>query len=178
MLMTSETLSFLKSCMQTDVPSISLLNENYGMIYFGEAFMPFSPFFENFDAKIHQMIAGGLFNLWHSYETISIGCKRKIEGIGPHVLTMDHLQMGFKISLCPLVLSGFVFLIEVGILLCKHLIDNLIVWKVVTTYIKVKQKECEIRRNIKFIKLPIIRRSCKCPESPNPFEPPDRTLMT
>lgn len=169
--MTPEVLSFAKSFLQTGVSSISLLNENYGTIYLGEAFMPYSPFFENFDAKIHQMIAGGLFNLWHNYEMNSRDCNRKTEDIGPQVLTMDHLHMGFKISLFPLVLSGFVFLVEAGILLCKNLIDNLIVWNVVVAYIKVKQKECEIRRNIKFIKLPIVRRSCKCPESPIPSAP-------
>lgn len=161
LLMTQGMLESLNSRLRSGATSVSLLTESYTTMFYGEAFKPFSPFYESINMKIHQIIAGGLYDLWHRNEENPTGIKRKIEDIPPQVLTLEHLQMGFKISLCPLALSAVVFLIEVLFAWCKSYYHSCIILAIITAYIKVKEKECENRRiiHLKSFHLGIIKSS-------------------
>lgn len=165
MLITEGILTSLNSQLRSGSISVSLLPETYTTLFNAEAFLPFSPFFEDFNAKIHQMITSGLFDLWHRREENPKGLTRKPEDVGPQVLTLEHLQMGFKFSLYPLTISAFVFLIELSILWCKTLINNLIVWNVVKAFIEAKEMELDERRNVEIIRLRAINCNCKCTDT-------------
>lgn len=90
--------------------SLYLLEENIFTVPSGINFPLFSPLFEAFDQKVHQLLDTGLFSYWYRNLLNSKGFSRsKVEEIGPQVLTMEQLAVGFLICLCPLILSGLVF---------------------------------------------------------------------
>lgn len=74
-------------------------------------FQRFSPFFETFNDKIGQLLAVGLQQV-NVYEKELLHESRKDNEIGPQVLTMEHLGLGFLACLIPLGLATAVFLME------------------------------------------------------------------
>lgn len=77
----------------------------------GCGFKKFSPFFETFNDKIGQYIAAGFAQGLE--ELVSPPpMKRKNDDIGPQVLTMEHLGLGFIACLLPLTLAIAVFCSE------------------------------------------------------------------
>jgi uncharacterized membrane protein len=72
--------------------------------------MRFSPLFEKFNEQIDRMISHGIINyLYRRFQDIS----RKNEDIGPQVMTIDHIGIGFVVVLIFLGMSLIVFIIEV-----------------------------------------------------------------
>lgn len=111
------TREFLESIHNTQyrsgVSSISLLpDENLSSEFMGLAFRPYSPFFETFDEKIDQLISSGLTAHWFKNYINPKGLKRVAGVIGPQMLTMEHLTIGFQICLVMLMLSFIVFTLE------------------------------------------------------------------
>lgn len=89
--------------------SLLSLEQNIFTIPNGINFPLYSPLFENFDKKIHQLLDTGWF--FHWYQNI-INPRRysyKVDEIGPQVLTMEHITVGFLVCLLPLILSILVF---------------------------------------------------------------------
>lgn len=76
-------------------------------------FKPFSPFFESFNMKIDQLVSSGLISYWVNIAGNKYGYKRKISEIGPEVLTMEHLGIGFLVCFIPLFIGFLVFIAEV-----------------------------------------------------------------
>lgn len=74
----------------------------------------YSPFIERFNEKIHYLRLGGLIDHWESDFLNPKGILRKPEDIGPQVLTMDHLEVCFLITLFSLLLGLIAFAGEVG----------------------------------------------------------------
>lgn len=125
------------------ITSVVMLSEIHRLSFLGESFWPFSPLFEDFNAKIHQMISGGLFHYWLNNGRNPMGLKKKLDDIGPEVLTMDHLEIGFKISLYPLIISITAFLIEISIPLSNLMLHKLVALSVLKAFINVKTKESD-----------------------------------
>ena len=92
--------------------SLVLLEEDYKKFYRGVVFKKFSPFLETYNEMPAWMQAFGFMEVWKRnfvYDFV----KYKIEEIGPQVLTMDHLRIGFIACLVPLVVSAIVFFAEI-----------------------------------------------------------------
>lgn len=104
--------------LRTGQSSILLLKETFRNLFIGLTFKDFSPFYEMLDVKIGEMNAAGLIGLWWTREFQNNDRKRTVEDIGPQVLTMDHLEIGFMICLVPLTFSVIAFFAE---LLIKYL---------------------------------------------------------
>lgn len=71
-------------------------------------FKPFSPFFQTFSNTIDRLVDSGFFaplSKWFSF-------KRKYENMGPQVLTLNHLGLGFIACLIPLGVAFVVFWLE------------------------------------------------------------------
>jgi len=95
---------------------------------FALVFLKNSPFYETFNKKIMQMISNGIIEHWFRNVNNPTGLKRKIEEIGPQILTLDHLDVGFLMCLTVL---GFSFL-----LFCAELIARRFdAWRENMTYI-------------------------------------------
>lgn len=59
------------------------------------------------------MIDSGLTNFWVQNIMNPRGVTRKVEEIGPEVLTMDHFGIAFKIMLVAVVISAVGFVSEI-----------------------------------------------------------------
>lgn len=106
--------------LKTGQSSILLLKETFRNLFIGLTFKDFSPFYETLGEKIGEMSSAGLIGLWWTREFQNNDRKRVVDDIGPQVLTMEHLEIGFTICLVPLTLSVIVF---IGELLVKYFKD-------------------------------------------------------
>ena len=89
--------------------SLAALGENYITFHSGVAFKPYSPNFETFnDVKI-WFESNGIMEKWR-WDTHYLS--KKSDKLGPQVLTMDHLRIGFLTCLVPLTISIAVFIAE------------------------------------------------------------------
>lgn len=73
------------------------------------------PYFDIFDDLINIFAHHGFTNYQFDHSSVfkylkfSSSYKLKLEALGPQVLTMDHLEIAFIFSLCPLILSFVAF---------------------------------------------------------------------
>lgn len=92
--------------------SLSILDEKLRTLYIGLSFKQFSPFYEVLNEIVGYLTSGGLINLWNDLNPKHR--KREFEDIGPQVLTMEHIAIGFQTCLIPFTLSTIVFVIELA----------------------------------------------------------------
>lgn len=104
-----KALSLINDGYRSGISSITLLEENMISTPMSHYFPAYSPLFEIFNEKIHQLLAGGFFFYWDENYYNSKLYVNKPEEIGPQVLTMEHLKVGFLVCLCPLILSIVIF---------------------------------------------------------------------
>lgn len=99
--------------------SLELLDEIIKTIPMSVMFPFHSPLYEVFNKKIYQLLSTGLIYHWYNHEINRKGLKLKPEEIGPQILTMEHVSIGFLICFIPLALSVLTFLIEIAVFKCK-----------------------------------------------------------
>ena len=89
--------------------SLQFLDKIYSFRYLGAAFKKSSPFLKVFNEILGRLESNGLAeNIRQSYSYSTT----KIEEIGPQVLKMDHLKLGFLACCIPMVLAAIVFICE------------------------------------------------------------------
>lgn len=93
--------------------SLRTLSEKVSIQYWFPYFASFNPFFEEFNAKISQMVATGHFGSWKMHEIKKSLIKDRKDNIGPQVLTMEQLEVAFIVCSVPAILSVVVFCFEV-----------------------------------------------------------------
>jgi hypothetical protein len=91
---------------------IMLSPETFKSRFLHFMFPPFCPFFDEFNEKIHRMVSSGLVRQWELDEIDPRRYKKSYEEIGPQVLTMEHIAVGFMICMVPLGLSIITFIFE------------------------------------------------------------------
>ena len=90
--------------------SLAFLEENYIWLHSGMSFLPLSPFSEIYNEILLKLESNGIIYLWRrQYYHVEVS---NPSGIGPQVLTMDHLMIGFLACLIPAVLSILTFIGE------------------------------------------------------------------
>lgn len=118
---------YLNLIYRSGTSSLLCLDENretspQGLLFIPR-FIPFSPFYEEFNEKIIQMHSAGLTKYWYQDKFrrlgVRFGVKMKPVDIGSQVLTMEHLEVPFIACLIPMVTSILAFIIEVSILMFK-----------------------------------------------------------
>lgn len=102
---------------RTGISSLFVLDEIVINVPLAFGFKKFSPFYEVFNDKIGQLLANGIIK--DLFKCVTQPEPHKSDDIGPQVLTMEHLGLGFVACLIPLVLAAVVFVIE--IILCHEL---------------------------------------------------------
>jgi hypothetical protein len=100
---------------RSGVSSIKILDERIETNFQVFFFMPSNPFFDYFNQIIAELAAGGFLIYWRMLEINPKGIERKIDVIGPQVLTMDHLMIGFQICLFACAIGATTFVFEVAI---------------------------------------------------------------
>ena len=91
--------------------SLVLLEEDFKMIQSGVVFKKFSPFLETYNEMLGWMEAFGFIEFWRQ-KYVYFSSMSKVEDIGPQVLTMDHLRIGFLACVIPLGLAVLIFIAE------------------------------------------------------------------
>ena len=91
--------------------SMQLLDEPYKSIYKGIVFKSWTPLLETFNKMLAKMEANGMMAHWRQFQEFST---TKLEEIGPQVLTMDHLELGFLACCIPIVLAAIAFIGELA----------------------------------------------------------------
>lgn len=97
---------------RSGVSSILFLEESFASFGYGIAFERFCPFFETFNRDIDRMISAGVMDYIQKKTNLYVTKNFQYE-IGPQILTMEHLGIGFLFCLIPLLISVIVFGMEV-----------------------------------------------------------------
>lgn len=77
--------------------SLLILEETFETCFMANNIEPFNPFYEYFNRIMGELADGGLLMYWNELDVNPRGLKMKLEAIGPEVLTMEHLLIGFQI---------------------------------------------------------------------------------
>lgn len=103
--------------------SLRWLNEPVAMSINSLAFKRRSPFYESFNTVVDRIMSNGVNSKWiRDFISPNNSYRKPIDdAIGPQVLTMDDLSIGFQFCCIPLVLSVIVFLIELAVYWSKRL---------------------------------------------------------
>lgn len=97
----------------------TLMTAQYSLVYTYNC-----PYAEMLDRKTTQFLEGGFSTHWYKEIFNPTDMKRELEDIGPQVLTMDHLEIGFIVWLVPVLLCILVFIIEIAIRPCRKFINR------------------------------------------------------
>ena len=103
-------IDYLESLYKSGASSLTVLEDDYKLIFNGIMFLDFSPFFETHNEMLGWMEDFGFMANWRE-----VFMKYKptiIEELGPQVLTMDHLGIGFLACCIPLAFCTAVFIGE------------------------------------------------------------------
>ena len=101
--------------------SLKLLPEPYKFLFEGVIFKNWSPLLETFNNMLAKLEPNGLMEYWRRFNAYST---TKIDEIGPQVLTMDHLKLGFLACCIPMILAVIAFIGEVALSKCKNYSNN------------------------------------------------------
>lgn len=102
----------LKKKYRSGATSLHVLKETAEHVSGGCGFKKFSPFFETFNDMIGHFIAAGYSKI---LDELLSPAQAKINDIGPQVLTMEHLGLGFIACLIQLSIAIPVFFMELVI---------------------------------------------------------------
>ena len=91
--------------------SMRFLDEPYKIVGSGVKFLRSSALVEVFNEMLAKMEPNGLMEYWRRLRSFST---TKIEEIGPQVLTMDHLRIGFLACCITMILAVIVFIGELA----------------------------------------------------------------
>ena len=91
--------------------SLNIMDEAYKTAYAGVPYKKLSPYVEVFNEILAKMEPNGMMEYWRRFKSFST---TKIEQIGPQVLTLDHLKIGFLACCIPMVLAVIAFIGELA----------------------------------------------------------------
>jgi len=111
--------SFLRKTNQnyrTGTSSVHILEKPLSPLFVGLRFKHHDPFLKTFNEKTSRLFEAGLTDRW-MYGFKPIPPK---EEVGPQVLTMDHIGIGFLVCIVPLLFATVIFAFEI----CSKFIKN------------------------------------------------------
>lgn len=106
--------------------SLKFLNEDLKTAFVTFSMKLFSPFLEEFESKIRRLVEAGICPDRLGGKKADIFPQRIDKELPAMVLTMEDLDIGFKICLIPLILSVVAFIYEVLVPRVKSMVINTI----------------------------------------------------
>lgn len=120
--------------------SLKILKEPVRSAYLGVRFKDFSPFYHILNEQIMRMFESGLVQQYREVvlrpEDLNF-----VEKLGPQVLTLDYLGIGFIFCLIPMTVAIVLFVIEILIAQGKVFGRRLIWFCVMKEYLKFRKYE-------------------------------------
>lgn len=102
---------------RTGQTSLLVVDEIVKINFAALTFKIFSPIQEILDMKMIQLLESGIMQRGKFVKKPTI-----VEKIGPQVMTMEHLEIGFLACFVPLMMSVVAFLLELGSALIERLL--------------------------------------------------------
>lgn len=93
--------------------SVELLDGNFEFSMHGITLKLYSLIFEEFNDQVFEMMSNGLTQRWVNDQINLKGLKRKADSVGPQVLTMENLSIGFQICFCMMSIACITFFVEI-----------------------------------------------------------------
>lgn len=123
---------------RSGISSLHLLEDNIQTIYMAIVFKGFSPFLETFNDRLHRMMSNGLIDYWQRNENNPEGFMKKVDKIGPQVLTMEHLEIAFWVCMIPLAFACIAFICEISYPACKQIVPTIVAYFVIRAFVNLK----------------------------------------
>lgn len=117
-------------------PSLNTLKENFITVFEGYAFVQYSPYYEEFNEKIGRMLSSGLIDYWISNFIPGWRDKIQMDEVGPQILSIEHLEIGFYICMVPLALAAIVFLVEMLYPCLKEQLAKMALFLVIKDFVR------------------------------------------
>lgn len=130
--------------------SILVLKENIETVFFATTFTKFDPFIEIHNKMMGRLADSGILNLFYAVHVNPKGFVSKNDEIGPQVLTMDHLMIGFQICLAVMVASFVAFVVEITLKRYQNITMKIKV-KVVSKMLKffnLGMQKCQMKKRV------------------------------
>lgn len=137
----SHKLNFINSNFyRRGASSIQMMNHSTRLFYQGLAFIEFSPFYEKFNTKIEEMISSGFTTKWRGEYLNPRNVYPYDDDLGPQVLTMDDLNIGFQLCCIPLALSVIAFAGEITVFwlmkMCSRIKEGIVASALVEAFLQ------------------------------------------
>jgi hypothetical protein len=100
---------------RSGISSLKILQEPIRSTSLAVAVRPSFPFFDVINQMLSKLAAGGILSYWQDLTINPKSFKMKIEEIGPQILTLEHLMIGFQICLAALTFGVIAFGLEIGV---------------------------------------------------------------
>lgn len=128
---------------RSGISSLHILERPTSLTFYGIPLKPYSPFNHLLNDIVLRLAAAGIFENDYKNFYYSNGHKRTLqEDIGPQVLTMEHVEIGFLVCLIPCFLSIVAFVLECLIPRVrkglKAFVGNIVFLIVTMKYLEVK----------------------------------------
>lgn len=135
---------------RSGVSSLLTVKESAGTYFSAFTFEPFNPFYELINEMMGDLAAVGIYDYILKKLMYPKGFKFKASKIGPQVLTMDHLAIGFQICLVALAISAMIFALEIVSKYNENFIRNLknFLSRKMLEVMKPKQKKFRANRTV------------------------------
>lgn len=129
---------------RSGVTSILTLKETVNSFHTGVYFQPFDPFLEHYNKFLEEIQNTGLLSYWYYLVLNPKGLKMKLDEIGPQVLTMEHLMVGFQVWFSALMTSVIAFIAEIGWKCLKSFMSK--PRKTIVSHKKVRKPRPKVRK--------------------------------
>jgi len=136
-----DSIKMLESLYRNGKSSLKIIPKPITIFPVAIPFKNFSPLYVEFNEKIDQMISSGIIDNIFRKIYDKKPPTRKVEEIGPQVLTLNHLEICFYAFLTPLLASVTVFFVEIMIGIFRINLRKIVMFFVLKSYMKIKRSE-------------------------------------
>lgn len=140
-------------------PSLRFLEKPTHSFYWVHTFPEFSPLIEDFNDMLGRIVAIGITGNWNFFAPFS---KKPGDDIGPQVLTMDHLTVGFIACFCPLGVAILTFIMEIIVHKLSVSANSIILWYTKAFYSTLHLQSKNLLKKPKFETKPELNTLTRC----------------
>lgn len=138
------TMTDITRVYRSGIPSLRPINQKLGSIFRSLGFPPGSPFLEVFNDLILKLQSAGIIDHW--IKNFYVSKLNIVDEIGPQVLTMDQLEIGFLVCIVPMSFALAAFLFEIRGRILAQLRQFLTFIK--KKFIAIKKKLIKVRKRM------------------------------
>lgn len=121
--------------------SLTVLPQKISTYHIGLIYQPLSPFCEAFNEKLRDILSSGFIDDLYKNFLNPKGRRRLIEPIGPQVLTLEQLSLGFQVCLILWIVSIVAFCCEFATLWFQGIREYFVIYFTVRALATVRKSK-------------------------------------